>query len=129
MPLGARALVAGLPGAAGGITGFSKKFLGDNPGAAWDFLANNTLFNPDQSGLARHTGFRNWLKNQQGGLADLYKAAVGGGGDPNLSFLDWLAKRIDDDAFGQQFGALAPSQRGENPERFAPRVQLLNRYG
>ncbi len=127
MPLGARTLVAGLDKLPG-IPGFSKSLFNKDSGAAFDFLANRTLFNPDQSGLARHTGFRNWMKNQQGGLDDLYTADVGASGDDKLSFLDWLAKRIDDDSFGQQFGALAPSQRGENPERYAPRLQFLNRF-
>ena len=91
-----------------------RQFLGSNQGAAF-----YSVF-PQAGGTNPYSDFLRGSQSRTYGsyLAELPK-------NPNLLYQDFL-KGQD---LGSQFKNLAPSQRGENPSRFAPPVRFLpSRY-
>ena len=89
-----------------------KQFLGSNLTAGY-----YSVF-PEAGGT---TPFSDFVRGSQSRLYGSYLKELPN--QPNMLFPDYL-KSID---MRGQFGALAPSQRGENPSRFAPPVRFIPR--
>lgn len=91
---------------------FIRQFLGENPTAALYYTF------PQVRGTSSLSDF---IRGSQSRLYGSYLAELPN--QPNLLFQDFLKNQ---DVVGQ-FNNLAPSQRGENPSRFAPPVRFLPR--
>ena len=81
-------------------------------------LLLNLLRSPGQSYSAPRL-FTDWLERQYDRMLADYGAMAAF--DPGLSWIDYLASRN----FGQEYGQLTPSQRGERPAVFAPRTRYV----
>ena len=116
-PSSLRSVNNGNPFAGGMPLGPQQLSIFDEPGkegAGLNYLYPQIFKNPNSS-LSRYL----LSPTNTAGLRSGYDAAVVK--DKNLSFLDWLS------AYDpvSKFNSLAPSQRGENPSLYAPRVRLL----
>lgn len=84
----------------------------ENPQALYTYLFPQTDL---------QTGRGNWFRNQYTPLHTRYTANAPD--QPNRGFYDFLINQN----LNEDFRRLAPSQRGENPSMFAPRVDYMRR--
>ena len=92
-----------------------KQFLGSSPEAAFNYT-----FAPQ---LAKQSPFGNWLQGRQSDYFGQYLGKVAN--DPSLSYVDFLGGVNPQ----QEFAALAPRQRGENPGQYSPKLAFKNLFG
>lgn len=90
----------------------TQAYYTENPSALYNFLFPQVNL---------QTGKGNWFRNQYDRQRTNYMAQ--GPEQPNTNFYSFLTgQNMEDD-----FRRLAPSQRGENPTTYAPRVQYRGR--
>lgn len=94
------------------LDALQREYLGGNPEAAFNYVFPMAMQN---------NPYGNWLRGSQGRYLGGYQAAVAG--DPSLNLVDYLKGMSP----YQEFLNMAPSQRGENPGLYAPKVQF--KYG
>jgi len=93
-------------------------FLNDQPEAAY-FGYQNQQRSPNQ---------KKWFQNQFSNVQNQYMGELGqqvmGGGTPTLDFTDFLSEWFaPQGGAAQQWGSMAPGQRGQTPGQFAPRTR------
>ena len=103
------------------LTDMQSGYYNQNPVAAFNYA-----FGPQ---LAKNNPFASWLGSKQGDYFGRYQGMLGvdpsQGTDHPFQFLEFLQGLNPE----QEFGAMAPRQRGENQGNFAPALRWLSSFG